>query len=169
MMVAAVDSTPRAASDSGVDHHAKGLAEQEIADQHARLVTPQHARGELAAAHVALVDDVVVQQRSRVHEFDGSGEQDMVLALVAGHLRRAKRQHRPQSLAAGIDQVAGDLGNKIDMRTGLRQDQPVDPLHIGANKLDQRLDAAPAASTFDWNDDSRQLRRFPVPVHWLKI
>ena len=53
-----------------LDHHLEGLAEQEIADQHARLIAPEHAGGELAAAHVALVDDIVMQKRRRVHELD---------------------------------------------------------------------------------------------------
>jgi hypothetical protein len=73
---AAVDrmsSTQRA----DLDHHLEGLAEQEVADQHARLVAPEHARGELAAAHVALVDHVVVQQRRGVHELDRGRELDM--------------------------------------------------------------------------------------------
>jgi hypothetical protein len=33
-----------------IDHHAEGLAEQEVADQHACLVAPDHPRGGLAAA-----------------------------------------------------------------------------------------------------------------------
>ena len=45
-----------------LDHHAKGLAEQEVADQHAGLVAPQHARGQFAAAQFAFVDHVVMQQ-----------------------------------------------------------------------------------------------------------
>ena len=53
-----------------LDHHLEGLAEKEVAHQHARLVAPEHAGGQLAAAHLAAVHDVVVQQRRRVHELD---------------------------------------------------------------------------------------------------
>ena len=67
-----------------LDHHLEGLAEQEVADQHARFVAPQHAGGELAAPHLALVDDVVVQQRRGVHELDRGGELDVAVAGVAG-------------------------------------------------------------------------------------
>ena len=67
-----------------LDHHLERLAEQEIADQHARLVAPQHAGGELAAAHLAFVDDVVVQQRRGVHELDRGGELDVAVAAIAG-------------------------------------------------------------------------------------
>ena len=84
-----------------LDHHLERLAEQEVADQDARLVAPQHARGELAAAHVALVDHVVVQQRCRVHELDRGGELDMAVAGIAGEFGHSQRQHRPQPLAAG--------------------------------------------------------------------
>ena len=67
-----------------LDHHLERLAEQEIADQHARLVAPQHARRGLAAPHLALVDDVVVQQRRGVHELDRGGELDVAVAGIAG-------------------------------------------------------------------------------------
>ena len=123
-----------------LDHHLERLAEQEIADQHARLVAPEHARGEPAAPHVALVDDVVVQQRRGVHEFDRGGELDMAVAGIAGEPRQRQRQHRPQPLAAGSDQVVGDLGDHRHFGAGARQDGGVDALHVGGHQLDQRID-----------------------------
>ena len=63
-----------------LDHHLEGLAEQEIADEHACLVAPFDAGGDAAAAHVALVDDVVVKERRRVHELDAGGELDVPVA-----------------------------------------------------------------------------------------
>src|SRR5262249_58782405 len=66
------------------DHHLEGFAQQKIADQHACLVTPQHASGELAPPHFAFVYDVVVQQRRRVHEFHGGGELDVAGAGITG-------------------------------------------------------------------------------------
>src|SRR6185437_12258668 len=48
---------------SDVDEHLKGLPEQKITDEHARLVAPDHARRLAAAARRALVNDVVVKQR----------------------------------------------------------------------------------------------------------
>ena len=94
-----------------LDHHPEGLAEQEVADQHARLVAPDHAGGELAAAELALVDDVVMEQRRGVHELDARRELDVAFAAIAAHFRRRERQHRPEPLAAGSDQMAGDLGD----------------------------------------------------------
>ena len=64
----------------------KGLAEQEVADQHARLVAPQHARRQFAAPQFAFIDHIVVQQRRRMHEFDRGRELDMAVAGIAGEL-----------------------------------------------------------------------------------
>ena len=117
-----------------LDHHLERLAEQEIADQHARLVAPQHARGEPAAPHLAFVDHVVVQQRRRVHELDRGGELDVAVAGIAGEPRHRQGQHRPQPLAARIDQVVGDLGDHRHLGAGARQDHGVDALHVGASR-----------------------------------
>ena len=74
-----------------LDHHLEGLAEQKIADEDACLIAPEHPRRELAAPHVAFVDDIVVQQRRGMHEFDGGGELDMA---VAGDSRKVRRSPR---------------------------------------------------------------------------
>ena len=120
-----------------IDHHAERLAEQEVADQHARLVAPDHARRLLAAPQIALVDDVVVQQRRRVHELDAGGELDVAVAGIAEHLRGGERHHRPQPLAAGRDQMVGDFRDHLDVGAGLGQDQLVDPAHVGRGQVDQ--------------------------------
>ena len=123
-----------------IDHHAESLAEQEVADQHARLVAPDHARRLLAAAHVAFVDDVVVQQGRGVHELDAGRELDMAVAGIAEHLSGGERHHRPQPLAAGRDQVVGDFRDHLDVGAGLGQDQFVDPRHVGGGQIDQLRD-----------------------------
>ena len=82
--VAATRKHVEAGQRADIDHHAEGLTEQEIADQHAGLVAPQHARRHLAAPHVALVDHVVVQQRRGVHELHRRRQLDMAVALVVG-------------------------------------------------------------------------------------
>ena len=60
-----------------LDHELEGAAEQEIADQHRRLVAPDRVGGGEAAAQVALVDHVVMQQRRGVDELDRGGERDV--------------------------------------------------------------------------------------------
>ena len=145
-----------------LDHHLEGLAEQEIADQHARLVAPQHAGGELAAAHVAFVDHVVVQQRGGVHEFDRGGELDMAVAAVAGELGHRQREHRPQPLAARGDQVVGDFRDHGDVGAGARQDGRVDALHVGGHQVVEAFERA-RARTFKWDDDGQFAS--PASIH----
>ena len=122
-----------------LDHHAKRLAEQEIADQHAGLIAPQHPRGQLAAPQFAFIDHVVMQQRRGVHEFDRGGELDMAVAGIAGEAGHRQCQHRAETFAARGNQVVGDLGNHGDFRPRPRQDRGVDPLHIGGDEPDQRI------------------------------
>ena len=138
-----------------LDHHLERLAEQEVADQHAGLVAPQHAGGELAAPHLALVDDVVVQQRRGVHEFDRGGELDVAVAAIAGEPRHRQRQHRPQPLAAGRDQVVRHLRDHRHFRSGAGQDGRVDPLHVGGDEIDQPVDGG-GRLAFERDDDGQE-------------
>ncbi len=122
-----------------LDHHAERLAEQEVADQHARLIAPQHAGGELAAAHLAVVDHVVMQQRRGVHELDRGGELHVAIALIGGEFGGGEGQHRAQPLAAGGDQMVRHLRDHRHLRAGARQDQRIDAFHVGADELDDAL------------------------------
>ena len=70
MTAAALERMSSESQRADLDHHLEGLAEQEIADQYARLVAPDLSGRRLAAAHVALVDHIVVKQRRGVHELD---------------------------------------------------------------------------------------------------
>src|SRR3546814_13042456 len=56
------------------NHELERAAEQEVADQHARLVAPHRVGGGKAAAQVAGVDHVVMQQGGGVDELDKGGE-----------------------------------------------------------------------------------------------
>ncbi len=147
-----------------LDHHLERLAEQEIADEHARLVAPDHARGELAAAKLALVDDVVMKQCRGVHEFDARGELDVGAAAIAEHRRCGDRQHRPEPLAAGIDEMARDLGDHADLGPGAVEDQFVDALHRVPRCLDQWRDArrAPAFAFVQRYDNTHVGQLLPV-------
>ena len=91
------------------DHQLERPAEQEIADQHRRLVAPHRVGGVAAAAQIAGVDDIVVQQGRGVDELDRGGERDVAVAAIAAHPGAGERQHRPQPLAAAGDDVAGEL------------------------------------------------------------
>ena len=123
-----------------IDHHAERLAEQEVADENARLVAPDHAGCLLAPAHAAFVDHVVMQQGCRVHELDAGGELDVAFAGIAEHLRGGQGDHWPKPLAAGRNQVIGDFRDHFDVGTGLGQDELVHPAHVGGRQVDQLSD-----------------------------
>jgi hypothetical protein len=76
------------------------VAEEEVANQNAGLVAPQHPRRNLAAPHAGFIDDVVMQQSRRMHEFDASGEFQMTIALVIAHAGGGEHEHRAQTFAA---------------------------------------------------------------------
>ena len=155
MTAAAEDRISSARSEADLDHHLERLAEQKIADQHARLVAPQHAGGELAAPHLAFVHDVVVQQRGGVHEFDRGRELDVAVAVIAGEPRHRQGEHRAQPLAAGRDQVIGDLGDHRHLRSRARQNGRVDAIHVGGDEVDQTVDAG-GRMAFEWDDDGQE-------------
>ena len=111
-----------------LDHHFKGVAEQKIADQHAGFIAPKHARRDLAPAHVAFIDNIVVEQSRRVHEFDAGGEFDLAVALVAAHPGGREHQHRAQPLAARRNQMVGHLGNGGHIRTSALKNKLIGPL-----------------------------------------
>ena len=148
-----------------LDHHLERLAEQEVADQHARLVAPQHPRRRLAAPHVAFVDHVVVQERRGVHEFDRGGELDVARSGVAAQPGGRERQDRPQPLAAGRNEMVGDLRDHRDVRSGARQDGLVHPLHVVGDERRQRLDQAIGRSFFERNDNSHETLSLARPRH----
>jgi hypothetical protein len=110
---------------------------QEVADENAGFVAPHHAGRELAAAQLAFVDHVVVQQCRGVHEFHRSRELDVTFTGITGEIGHRQRQHRAQPLAAGRDQVVGDIGDHRDFGPGPRQDGGVDALHVGGDEFDE--------------------------------
>ncbi len=121
-----------------LDHELKGAAEEEIADQHRRLVAPDRIGGGKAAAEIGGVDHVVMQQRRRVDELDRGGERQMAAARVAAELRRGEGQHRPEPLAAGRDDMAGHLRNERHRALHPFEDDPVDELQIVGHEGDER-------------------------------
>lgn len=132
---------------SRLDHQLEGAAEQEISDENARLVAPQHPRGLRAAPHVAFVHHIVVKQGRRVQELDGCGELDVVGAVIAAHPRRRDGEHRPQALAARIDEMAGQLRHHRHFGCHPFADEFVDGLHVAGYQRLKLLDcilAAPA-------------------------
>ena len=168
---AAVDRMSSASQRADLDHHLEGLAEQEIADQHARLVAPHHARRELAAPHVALVDHVVVEQRRRVHELDAGGELDMAVAVVAATARRSRAS--ASAAAACRRRRSGGWRPPGSSSTS----EPVRDRIIaltrsmsGRHERDERLDAPARVRmlVLERNDDAH-VRSFPWPAACARL
>ena len=138
-----------------LDHHLERLAEQEVADQHARLVAPEHAGGGPAAPHVALVHHVVVQQRRGVHELDRGGELDVAVAGIAG------RGCAIASVSIGRSRLPPDEIRWLATSGIIVTSEPVrdrivgvDPLHVGGHELDQAVDGW-RRPDFEWDDDGQ--------------
>ncbi len=86
-------------------------------------------------------------------EFDGGGERDRAVAAVAAvaaQPRGGHGQHRAQTLAAGRDDVAGELRDQRHRAVHARHDQRVDAIEIGAQEPEQRVEG--------------RLRRFEVAI-----
>ena len=146
------------------DHHLEGLAQEEIADQNARLVAPKHPRRVLAAPHVALVDDVVVKEGRGVHEFDRGGELDVALAAIAAKARRRQGQDRTHPFSPRGDKVVGDLRDHRHLRSRPRQNGLIDLGHVASDERSQRLDQAIGRFVFERNDNSHASIPLPDPA-----
>ena len=73
-----------------------------------------------------------------MHELDASRELHMPVPAITAELGRGERQHGPQALSAGIDQMPGKLGDQLDIRTRPVEDDAVDMGHVVLDKRDER-------------------------------
>ena len=64
-----------------------------------------------------------MQQRGGVDELDRRRQRDVTLAAIAAQPRRREGQHRPQPLAAGGDDVAGQLRDERDRALHTLEDE----------------------------------------------
>ena len=99
--------------------HLEGLHVKPVAGQHAFLVAPGGVGRRAAAAHVRAVDNVVVDQRRRVHHLHHRAQADGALARVAQHVRGEQQQRRADALAAALAQVFGNLRDGADAGGGV--------------------------------------------------
>jgi len=115
-----------------------GPSEQEVAGQDRLQVAPFCVDRVDAAPSVSLVEHVVVVQRSEVHELAGhAAEHDVVVGRRASDCGGDNGDHRPQSLAAGDDQVRGDLGEVRVRRLHRGVDRSLDALAITSGRREQ--------------------------------
>ena len=117
-------------------HHLERARVEEVADQHRGGIAEQRVGGLAAAAHRRFVDDVVMQQRCGVDEFDDGGQLMVRGAPVAIGIGQQQHQYWTDALAAGTDDVLGDLVDQRDFGMQPLADHRVDGLHIGRDRLD---------------------------------
>jgi hypothetical protein len=138
-----------------LDHHLERLAEQKSPTSTLASLPHNMRAASLPAPHLAFVHDVVVQQRGRVHEFDRGRELDVAGAVIPGQRAIARVRIGPQPLAAGRDQVIGDLGNHRHLRSRARQNGRVDATHVGGDEVDQTVDGG-GRMAFKWDDNGQE-------------
>jgi hypothetical protein len=103
--------------------------EQPVAGQHRHAVSIGDARGGEPAAGEAVVDDVVVQQRRRVHQLRRTGQRHPAArpAPRAGGPCRQESEHRSHPLAAGTDQLRRRRAQVVGAGARGRAQDPLQP------------------------------------------
>ena len=116
---------------AGVHHHLEGARIEEVADQHAGRVAKDLVGRGAAPAQGRFVDHVIVQQGGGMDEFDDGC--DVVPARLGVTQRAAgqQKQGRAQALAAGRDDVTGDLGDQGHTGVQAPGYHGVDVTHVG--------------------------------------
>jgi len=85
----------------------------------------------------------------------------VVVGRMAAQPRRRHGEQRPHPLAAGADQMVGELGDQRHRRAHAGQDLAIDPHHVLGAQRQQRLQAGRLALAFEGNDrchDERIIR-----------
>ena len=100
---------------------------------------PQIALAVSRPRRAGFVDDVVVQQRRGVDELDNCGGRNMPLALIATCPRGQQGRQRPQTFAAAVDDVVGDLIHERDVAAQALNNQPIDAGPVLGNQVSERL------------------------------
>ncbi len=118
------------------ERHRHRLDVQIVAEQDRDVVAPARVHGQTAAAQVRVVDDVVVDERRRVDEFDHRRVENRAIAVVAAQARRHQQHGRTDALAAARPDVLPDLRNQLDLRLHVPREFPIDLLEIGADRLE---------------------------------
>ncbi len=127
-----------------LDHQLEGAGEQEVADQHRRLVAEHGVGGGQAAAQLALIHHIVVQQGGGVDELDAGGQLHMAVAAeIAAQPGGGEGQQRAQALAAGRHDMRGELGDQRHGAGHARHDGLAAGIHIGLQQGEQRGQRVP--------------------------
>ena len=92
----------------------KGLYEKKVARYQCRLEAELFIGGLFAPPGLRPVDNVVVKQRRGMNQLNGGRDIDDIPRSFSAEGEESKdRDHRPNSLAAAVDQVGGDIGQRL--------------------------------------------------------
>ncbi len=117
--------------------HRHRLDVEEVACQHRDIVAPLRVDGLAAAAHVGVIDDVVVHQRRGVDELDHGGIEHGARAGITAEARAHQQYGRADALAAALQYVVADFGNDVNLRLDLARKFDFDSFKILADRLEQ--------------------------------
>jgi hypothetical protein len=92
-------------------------------------------RRRASAAGFGFVDDVVVNQRSGVNDFDHSAEANGRAVFAVKEFRGQQQQRRTQPLAAASAQVLADFGDDLDAGNRVAPELTLDGGKIVAQQL----------------------------------
>src|SRR5260221_9300018 len=118
-----------------------------------------------AAAQIARIDDIVMQQSRGMDELDGGRQGDVTLAgAVTAEAGRRQGQHRAKPLAAGGDDVAGELRDERDGALHALEDEGIDAGKVGAQQLAEPVEAGGRLSRILLDGGNKRQLTTPVLV-----
>ena len=113
--------------------HRHRLDVQVVAEQNRDVVAPARVHRQPSAPQIRAVDDVVVDQRRGVDEFDDRGIEHGPVALVAGQTRRHQQNGRTHPFAAAVLDIAAHLRDERDPRLDVPDELLFDGFQILAD------------------------------------
>jgi len=93
----ALDKIP---SGIGFNHQVKGACKEEIAHQNRGAIAPNEVSRFFTAPQLTLIDNIIMEKRRGVNEFDSCSEPMMGLAFIAAHQGCRDGEEGPQPFPA---------------------------------------------------------------------
>src|SRR5215469_2435821 len=121
----------------------KGLHVKPIAGEDTAMVAPARVRGGAPAAGIGGIDDVIVNQRGAVEEFNDGGEFDGALAATLAAVGVAvseQEQRRTKPLPSPAEQIAGDFRDGLIGGGALAGKFLLDPDEVFADQFKNFFD-----------------------------
>ena len=115
--------------------HAQYPGQQKITGHDAYGIAETPVRGDLAAARIGLVYEVVVQQRGSVEHLHRHGDGETVALFCFQQPGSQQRQARPDALATCLDQRDSDVTEQARVASQFCFELLVEELQVTVQKL----------------------------------